>query len=98
MEMILVNAKTTDWMKSLSEIELPKPTHRRVFQWMENEIIPTWMFLEIGDRVLTIEDDEYFDEYNTEHHVPVQGATELRRPRRPGSSKPWFQSENSSRL
>ena len=74
MEMILVNAKTTDWMKSLSEIELPKPTHRRVFQWMENKIIPIWMFLEIADRVLTIEDDEYFDEYNIDHHSSVDNS------------------------
>ena len=74
MEMILVNAKTTDWMKRLSAIELPKPTHRKVFQWMENEIIPIWLFLEIADRVLTIDDDEYFDEYNIDHHFSVDNS------------------------
>ena len=30
---------------------------------MENDIIPFWLFLNDTDRILDVEDDEYFDEY-----------------------------------
>ena len=53
--------------------------------WMENDIIQFWLFAYDTDRVLDIEDDEYFDEYNIDHYSTVQGSSERRCPCRPGS-------------
>ena len=63
MEMMLTNAKLADWMRSFSELEPPKLKSRTTFQWMENDIIPFWLFPNDTDRILDIEDDQYFDEY-----------------------------------
>ena len=47
------------WLHGSSEII----SKRTAFQWMENDIIPFWLFLNDTDRILDVEDDEYFDEY-----------------------------------
>ena len=72
MDTILANAKLADWLKNFSGIESTKSSHKKIFQWMENGIIPMWMFPDITDRVLDIEDDEYFDEYDIEHHSSMK--------------------------
>jgi len=75
---ILENAKVLDWMKSLSEVDSLKPTHKKAFQWMEKDVlIPFWMFSNITDRVLDVEDDEYFDQYNDEHHQSFEHESQL---------------------
>ena len=68
MEIILTNAKLASWLRSFSEIEPPKRKPRKVFEWMENEIIPFWMFSDIVESIKDVEDDDYFDEYNVDHH------------------------------
>ena len=70
MEMILINAKLADWMTNFY-IDVPKPTPKKIFQWMENgssRIIPFWIFPDIVDKVLDPEDEQYFDEYDIGHH------------------------------
>ena len=69
MEMMLTNAKLADWMQSFSELEPPKLKSRTTFQWMENDIIPFWLFPNDTDRILDIEDDQYFDEYIDYHSI-----------------------------
>ena len=67
--MMLTNAKFADWMRSFSELEPPKLKSRTTFQWMENDIIPFWLFPNDTDRILDIEDDQYFDEYIDYHSI-----------------------------
>ena len=69
MEMMLTNAKMADWIQSFSELEPPKLKSRTTFQWMENDIIPFWLFPNDTDRILDIEDDQYFDEYIDYHSI-----------------------------
>ena len=66
--MMLANAKLADWLRNFSELEPTKLKSRKPFQWMENDIIPFWLFLNDTDRALDIEDDHYFDEYDYEFH------------------------------
>ena len=67
MEIILNNAKFADWMRNFY-LDVPKPTARKLFQWMEDEVIPFWMFPDIADRVLNPDDEQYFDVYDVSHH------------------------------
>ena len=68
MEQILAQAKLADWMRSFSDFDLPKPSTKQTFEWMEGPIVPLWMFLEDLDTVLDVYDDQYFDEYTVHHH------------------------------
>jgi len=68
MEIILANAKLASWLRSFSEIEPTKRRTSKVFQWMEIDIIPFWMFSDIVESIKNVEDNEYFDEYNVDHH------------------------------
>ena len=86
MEIILNNAKLSDWMRNFY-IEIPKTTPRKLFQWMESDssqIIPFWMFPDIKDS----EGEEYFDEYDTSRHrkpVPLPIVMHNRLIRTPAS-------------
>ena len=40
--MIVDNAKFLSWMSSFCDLERQKPTRKKAFQWMEEEIIPFW--------------------------------------------------------
>ena len=90
MDRILENAKLVDWMKSFSEVDLPKPTRKKRFRWMEYGIVPFWMFpdmsADIADRVLDVEDDAYFDVYNVDHH-PLVKKVFCSGPKTPGKGK-----------
>ena len=70
MEIILNNAKFADWMRNF-HIEIPKPTPRKLFQWMEDGVIPFWMFPDIHDRNLDPDDEQYFHLYDVDHHSKV---------------------------
>ena len=69
MEIILANAKLAGWLRSFSGINPPKLKSRMIFQWMNNDIIPYWMFDDTVDS--DIDDDDYFDEYTVYHHSGV---------------------------
>jgi len=70
MEIILANAKLAGWLRSFSGFEPPEPKSKKAFQWMENDIIPFWMFSDTVDP--DVGDDDYFDEYTVNHHSGAQ--------------------------
>ena len=43
-QVIVANFKVLDWMRSFSGIELPKQPRKHIFKWMDEQVIPFWMF------------------------------------------------------
>ena len=68
MEQVLAQAKLADWMRSFSDFDLPKSSPKQTYEWMEERVVPCWMFMEYSDTFFHGDDEQYFDEYTVDHH------------------------------
>lgn len=43
-QVIVTNVKVLGWMRSFSRMEQPDPPRKETFKWMDQQVIPFWMF------------------------------------------------------